>query len=188
VDAGGDQDGALEDAGAADAAHDGAVEGDGSDDAGLDGDGGPEVDGGEERSDAGAGDAGDASTEGGTQQEADAGATSSTAPDGECLYLDDIDVALLGLHPRDVWVTRLRASLPADALGAGDLRLEAAKDQTTVSNVHYAPSYADEDSAGEGSRDACVSAPKRHTAFGSWAVATLSAIAGLALLRRRTRR
>ena len=33
---------------------------------------------------------------------------------GECLNLDDIDVALRGLHPQDVWVTRLRASLPAN--------------------------------------------------------------------------
>ena len=40
-------------------------------------------------------------------------------PDAECLYLDDIDVALRGLHPTDVWVTRLRANLPANALAGG---------------------------------------------------------------------
>ena len=91
-----------------------------------------------------------------------------------------------GLHPQDVWVTRLRASLPANALAANDLRLEAATEQTPVNNVYYATIYADEDS--EGGRDSCVSAPKRHRAYGSWTVAALSALAAIALLRRRARR
>ena len=105
----------------------------------------------------------------------------------KCVGLDNLDVALRGLHPTDVWVTRLRASLPAGAL-TGDLRLEAAALQAEVDNVHYATEYADEESAGSGTRNACVSAPKQRTAFGSWALAAVSAIAAVALLRRRTRR
>lgn len=140
--------------------------------------------------DAGALDAGDV----------DAGADDASTTSGQdaggkrrpqtssCAYLDDLDVAMRGLHPRDVWVTRLRASLPASALAAGDLRLEAAAMQTRVENVHYATAYTDEQSAGAGSRDACVSAPKQRTAFGTWAIAAVSAIAAVALLRRRTRR
>lgn len=120
--------------------------------------------------------------------ELEAGAELPTgSAEGACAYLDDIDVALRGLHAGDVWVTRLRANLPANALAGGDLRLEAAAVQTPVSNVHYATAYEDESSAGAGSRDACVSAPKRHTAFGSWALAAVTAIAGVALLRRRAR-
>ena len=105
-----------------------------------------------------------------------------------CAYLDDLDVAMRGLHAPDVWVTRLRASLPAGALAAGDLRLEAAPEQAVVTNVHYATGYTDEESAAAGSGRACVSAPKQRTAFGSWAIATVSAIAAISLLRRRTRR
>jgi hypothetical protein len=135
----------------------------------------------------------DGGTDSGTTNDAGATSTadagSSTLPTtGSCDYLDDLDVALRGLHPTDVWVTRLRASLPANALAAGDLRLEAADEQTEVENVHYATAYTDEQSAGTGTRDACVSAPKQRTAFGSWAIAGLSAIAAVALLRRRTRR
>lgn len=147
-------------------------------------DAGPGSDGGDVDADDDAGEGNDAGT-----SDRDAGRASPPSPAGaECLYLDDIDVALRGLHPRDVWVTRLRASLPANTLSAGDLRLEAAAQQTTVDNVHYATVYADEESAGAGSRDACVSAPKRRTAFGSWALAAVGAIAGVAFMRRRARR
>lgn len=178
-------------------AHDDAGDGGAGEDAGGEHDAGAGEDAGDdaglEADAADASDAGDASAEA-TAPDAGAGGAGGEDDDAptsqrrECLYLDDIDVALTGLHARDVWITRLRASLPADALGAGDLRLEAAPDQSLVSNVHYTTVYADEDSAGAGSRDSCVSAPKRHTAFGSWAVAAATAIAGLALLRRRTRR
>ena len=160
-----------------------AIDPDAGPDAGDD-DGGALADGGD------AGDAGDGtSADGGTEPTTDPpGGGSSPSSNAECLYLDDIDVALRGLHPTDVWVTRLRANLPANALGAGDLKLEAASDQTPVSNVHYAVAYDDETSAGSGTRDACVSAPKRRTAFGSWAVAAVAAIGAVAFLRRRGRR
>ena len=151
-----------------------------------------------------AGDAGDAGdddasdldggVEGGTSDDAgatsahDAGSFDPLPTVGSCDYLDDLDVAMRGLHPTDVWITRLRASLPANALATGDLRLEAAAAQTEIDNVHYATAYTDEESAATGSRDACVSAPKPRTAFGSWVIAGLSAVAAVALLRRRTRR
>lgn len=50
-----------------------------------------------------------------------------------CGTLDDIAVALTGLHPKDVWLTRLEANLPHAALDA-DLVIDAAKQQTTVPN------------------------------------------------------
>ena len=139
-------------------------------------------------SDLDAGGDGGAETDSGAQSSYDSGAFRPPPTAGSCLYLDDLDVAMRGLHPQDVWVTRLRASLPAGALAAGDLRLEAASEQSDVVNVHYATGYTDEQSAAAGTRNACVSAPKQRTAFGSWALAAVSAIAAVALLRRRTRR
>jgi hypothetical protein len=51
--------------------------------------------------------------------------------------LDDIAVALNGLHPKDVWLTRIEADLPHAALGK-DLSVRAATDQTTVDNLKVA--------------------------------------------------
>jgi hypothetical protein len=149
--------------------------------------------------DAEAGDAGDSGT-----AERDAATDASTtgdagAPAGEtasgrdpisperCLKLDDLDVALFGLHRTDVWVTRVRAVLPVDALTSGDLRLSASKQQMRVSNVHAAAYYSDEDPMTSG-RSACGSAPKEHRAYGSWVVGVLSSIFAVALVRRRRRR
>jgi hypothetical protein len=50
-----------------------------------------------------------------------------------CGDADDLAVALVGLHPRDVWVTRLEAFLPRAAL-ATDLELEPAAAQSPVEN------------------------------------------------------
>lgn len=49
----------------------------------------------------------------------------------ETSTLDDIATALTGLHPKDVWVTRLEANLPRAAL-ANDLIIAAAASQTGV--------------------------------------------------------
>lgn len=46
--------------------------------------------------------------------------------------LDDIATALTGLHPKDVWVTRMEADLPRSAL-AKDLVIKAAKEQLEIS-------------------------------------------------------
>ena len=103
-------------------------------------------------------------------------------PGGPCAGFDDLDVALTGLHPSDVWVTRLRALLPRAALGTGDLHLEATTSQTPVSNVHTAVTYSD----GPGPGQACASAPRRtRGAWGSWLLIGLSALGVSALLRRR---
>ena len=48
-----------------------------------------------------------------------------------CGNLDDLAVAMEGMHPNDVVVTRLEAKLPVEALDA-DLRLEASSDQANV--------------------------------------------------------
>lgn len=125
--------------------------------------------------------------------EQDSGTTTPPVSKGVCLYLDDLDTALRGLHPRDVWVTRFRASLPSSTLGGGDLELEPADSQTIVSNVYYASAYADEDRATSGSDGSgnsgrsCISAPKRRTAFGSWVFAMVCGIGAVSWLRRRAR-
>jgi hypothetical protein len=51
----------------------------------------------------------------------------------KCGALDDVAVALNGLHPSDVWLTRLEANLPRAAL-AQDLLVQAAVKQTKVDN------------------------------------------------------
>jgi hypothetical protein len=56
---------------------------------------------------------------------------------------DDLSIALDGLHTRDVWVTRLRAHLPADALAAGDLRLTPTSRQEAMTNLHHTDAYVD---------------------------------------------
>jgi hypothetical protein len=54
-----------------------------------------------------------------------------------CCDFDDLAVAVGALHRGDVWLTRLRADLPAAAL-AEDLRLEAHPQQVGVTNFHTA--------------------------------------------------
>ncbi|MBL9022130.1 MAG: DUF2330 domain-containing protein [Myxococcales bacterium] len=51
-----------------------------------------------------------------------------------CEDMDDVATALEGLHPADVWVTRLEADLPREAL-AIDLLLRAAPTQIGVSST-----------------------------------------------------
>ncbi|MEM9877380.1 MAG: hypothetical protein AAF928_20950, partial [Myxococcota bacterium] len=50
-----------------------------------------------------------------------------------CNGSDDVAVALLGLHPSDVVLTRMEASLPTAALGS-DLVLEAAENQDEIAH------------------------------------------------------
>jgi hypothetical protein len=182
ADAGADEDASADASASADAGEDE----DASAEAGADEDAGADADAGVDASaETDAGVADDAGT--GTGGGVGAGGGQGAGLQSLCPGFDDLDVALRGLHPTDVWVTRLRANLPAGALAAGDLRLEAASRQTPVSNVHVASAYEDEVSAGAGTRDACVSAPKRRTAFGSWALAIATSIAAVAMMRRRSR-
>jgi hypothetical protein len=57
-----------------------------------------------------------------------------------CGPVDDLAVALLGLHPKDVWVTRLEAELPRPALST-DLQLGASPGQAQLLPVLVATSY-----------------------------------------------
>jgi len=55
----------------------------------------------------------------------------------QCGELDDLNVALKGLRSESVWVTRMRANLPAQALTA-DLRLTPNAEQAKVSHIYAA--------------------------------------------------
>jgi hypothetical protein len=55
-----------------------------------------------------------------------------------CGDLTDLSVALVGMHPTDVWVTRLEANLPRYAL-SDDLALKASDSQKGISNFHITP-------------------------------------------------
>lgn len=62
-----------------------------------------------------------------------------SAADLECSGHADIATALLGMHPADVWVTRLEANLPREALDT-DLALAAEPTQNAVDNWMVAQS------------------------------------------------
>lgn len=122
------------------------------------------------------------------QQPPSANGSSGSSDTYDCRYLDDLQVAFKGMALSSVWVTRLRATLPADALSAGDLRLEPSQPQAVVTNVHFASTYLDEDRAsGTDGGGGCLAAPKTHSTFGSWVLSTLAGIAVIARLRRRRR-
>jgi hypothetical protein len=99
--------------------------------------------------DAGSDDAGnpvdiDASPdEAGTNASGDAGSCTMTGGnaggswDGTCASRDDLVVAIDGMDPSNVWVTRLRSELPVGAL-VSDLKLQASASQTEYDNVHQA--------------------------------------------------
>jgi hypothetical protein len=154
------------------------------------------TDAGDDGDDGGEPDSGPAKDAGSGPSRSDAGAPTSQGqnPRVDCAYLDDLDVALEGLHRENVWVTRLRSVLPTTALTSGDLRLEPSRlpdgraDQEPVSNVHWTPYYADEDNSTASQKSSCEGAPKRHRTFGSWAVGIASALFGVSWLRRRRRR
>lgn len=92
-----------------------------------------------------------------------------------CCQFDDLELARKGLHASDVWVTRLRADLPASAL-ATDLILEAHPDQTPVSNVHNA-NFPDGTTA--------RISPARKTPFGTGILVFGAGLVVARLVRRR---
>jgi hypothetical protein len=115
----------------------------------------------------------------------DSGANAGNA----CSAFDDFETAMRGLHPSDVWVTRLRASLPASAL-TQDLRLEAPFYRSSVSNVHYAVKAINcPPGSSNRSRYACSSAPGEQgkSDLGSLTIAAVAAISVASVLRRRRR-
>ncbi|MFO0761989.1 MAG: DUF2330 domain-containing protein [Byssovorax sp.] len=65
----------------------------------------------------------------------DPGAISASAY--ACGGFTDLSTALVGMHPADVWVTRLEAALPREKLGT-DLSLGASMPQAQADNWHVA--------------------------------------------------
>jgi hypothetical protein len=105
-------------------------------------------------------------------------------PPSQCDGFDDLDVATAGMYPSTVWITRLRALLPAEALAVGDLRLIAAKGQVPVSNYHQTTSYADDVQAKQ-TRKSCAGAPLRHEPFAPLVLGLVSLLGAAAIFRRR---
>jgi hypothetical protein len=126
---------------------------------------------------------GDASDDGGFSSGDDGGSCHA------CEGFDDLDVALVGLHPADVWVTRMRALLPANALSAGDLVLQASASQRQVFNLHDASRYDDPSYDPCGSRGGgCSAGAVEPSTLGRWLVVAALALPGVALVRRRRAR
>ena len=94
-----------------------------------------------------------------------------------CAGFDDLTRATKSLSKLDVWVTRLRANLPVNAL-AEDLRLEASPTQTAVSNVHNAAAPEEDDGC------AIASVPRRRPIGTAFTVLALALAARLARKRR----
>jgi hypothetical protein len=138
-----------------------------------------------------ASDAGDADGEGGAGEAGDdAGAEAgggdagaSAPPTDPCQAFDDLDVAMLGIDPTNVWLTRIRASLPANAL-ATDLVLMAGP-QTQVSNLHQVTTPAGGSAPGQASDASCDTGAQRREAFGTVTLFVLTCAGLTAILRRR---
>ena len=103
-----------------------------------------------------------------------------------CGPLDDLAVALNGLHPKDVWLTRLEANLPRAALG-NDLVLQPSSAQTSVDNMHQARIGTNVDSfCGDGSTAPTVGGGKNNgSGRGPLVVAFGVALAAIAAAVRR---
>jgi hypothetical protein len=136
-------------------------------------------------------DAGDADGEGGAGEAGDdAGAEAgggdaggSAPPTDPCQGFDDLDVALLGIDRTNVWLTRIRASLPVHAL-ATDLVLTAGP-QTQVSNLHQVTGPAGGSAPGQTSDASCDTVTRRREAFGTVTLLVLTFAGMAAILRRR---
>jgi hypothetical protein len=72
----------------------------------------------------------------------DAGDEAGVSSCMPAITCDDLDLAMTGISRGSLWITRLRAMLPAGALGS-DLVLEATASQTPVSNLHSTTKYTD---------------------------------------------
>jgi hypothetical protein len=100
-----------------------------------------------------------------------------------CGALDDIAVALRGLHPKDVWLTRLDADLPRAAL-AKDLLLKPADKQLPIDNwIRVEASVGDPCPSAVPPAILGSDRPRR----GPWVGFALATLAALALARRTAR-
>jgi len=112
------------------------------------------------------------------------------ARDFACGPLDDLAVAMIGLHPRDVWLTRLEANLPRAALDQ-DLNLAAADSQDEVENW-LIPTKAENNPCPLAEDQTSLIPPRPPIDPGDWrrrrdlmAIGALLALAGLVSARRR---
>ncbi|HEX9297496.1 MAG TPA: DUF2330 domain-containing protein [Polyangiaceae bacterium] len=84
---------------------------------------------------------GDAGVDGGTVKMCDPAAAGELAANElECNGFTDVSAAFIGMHPNDVWLTRLEANLPHAAL-ATDLTLHAEATQAEMTHVHRAVTH-----------------------------------------------
>jgi hypothetical protein len=139
-------------------------------------------------------DAGDASTITDSGAPKDAGGCFKTV--SAC---DDLTIATEGMHPEDVWVTRLRAFLPVAALSE-DLRLEASQSQTTMPGAHTTETYSDPSynpcpatntasPSSSSSDDGCTcTTTSSRDRFSNFFLVGATAMIGAAAIRRRRRR
>jgi hypothetical protein len=103
------------------------------------------------------------------------------------------------MDPSAVWVTRMRAILPSNALTQGDMVVQASATQTPVSNQHTALVYDDpaydgcsaasggSSNAGGGGGGGCSTVRDTPYDWSQWLVAGTLGFAALSLLRRRLR-
>ncbi len=102
---------------------------------------------------------------------------------------DDLAVALVGLDADNVWVTRLRAVLPASALSEQDLVVQAAANQNAVSNLHTAANYDDPTYSPCGDHSGgCAASAAEPSDSGAYVAAGLFCFAAVAGARRAGRR
>jgi hypothetical protein len=104
---------------------------------------------------------------------------------GNEIPLDDLAVALTGMHPRDVWVTRLEANLPRAALAA-DLALTPADNQVPVAGWLVAEKALSEPCPlASGASAAALSRGGRGPSRRDLGFVSLFAVAGALLWARR---
>jgi hypothetical protein len=106
---------------------------------------------------------------------------------GACVAFDDYKVALVGMHPADTWVTRMRAILPVDALHDGDLILQAEATQRAVSNQHTTESYTDPNYSPCPTTGGCSTSDGDTDTYSRWVVLGALGFIAVSLVRRRRR-
>jgi MYXO-CTERM domain-containing protein len=126
------------------------------------------------------------SFEAGDDASGDSSGDAACNPD-PCADFDDLDVALVGLHPVDTWVTRMRADLLSSALVEGDLHIQASQPQTPVSNRHATDVFDDPTYSPCGTQGGCSASPAEASPFETWLAVGALGFVGVALVRRRRR-
>ncbi|MBK6695568.1 MAG: DUF2330 domain-containing protein [Myxococcales bacterium] len=120
------------------------------------------------------------------------GASSPAECVSPCEEFDDAEVALLGLHRSDVWVTRMRAELSGEACAAADLELEPSPEQTPLPAVLKTDKFTDpnvDPCAGIAANDSGGGCACRSTSQSTGAVPALLGVLGvLGILRGAKRR